>query len=53
MIRNLAFAHRSQHVQQGRFHTEDEVRAFSSALWEDTMGAPAPDARVWSCGAHY
>jgi len=26
MIRNLAFAHRSQHVQQGRFNTEDEVR---------------------------
>ena len=25
MIRNLAFAHRSQHVQQGRFNTEDEV----------------------------
>jgi hypothetical protein len=26
MIRNLAFAHRSQHVQHGRFNTEDEVR---------------------------
>ena len=26
MIRNLAFAHRSQHVQQGRFNTEEEVR---------------------------
>jgi hypothetical protein len=26
MIRNMAFAHRSQHVQQGRFNTEDEVR---------------------------
>jgi hypothetical protein len=25
MIRNMAFAHRSQHVQQGRFNTEDEV----------------------------
>jgi hypothetical protein len=26
MIRNMAFAHRSQHVQHGRFTTEDEVR---------------------------
>ena len=26
MIRNLAFAHRSQHVQHGRFNTEEEVR---------------------------
>jgi hypothetical protein len=26
MIRNMAFAHRSQHVQQGRFNSEDEVR---------------------------
>jgi hypothetical protein len=26
MIRNLAFAHRSQHVQHGRFNTEDEAR---------------------------
>jgi hypothetical protein len=25
MIRNMAFAHRSQHVQHGRFNTEDEV----------------------------
>jgi hypothetical protein len=25
MIRNLAFAHRSQHVQHGRFNTEDEA----------------------------
>jgi hypothetical protein len=25
MIRNLAFAHRSQHVQHGRFNAEDEV----------------------------
>ena len=31
MIRNLAFAHRSQHVQQGRFNTEDEVRAPEAA----------------------
>ena len=26
MIRNIAFAHRSQHVQFGRFNTEEEVR---------------------------
>ena len=26
MIRNMAFAHRSQHVQHDRFNTEDEVR---------------------------
>jgi hypothetical protein len=28
MIRNLGFAHRSQHVQQGRFHTEEEVLVY-------------------------
>ena len=41
MIRNLAFAHRSQHVQQGRFNTEDEVCASSG-----------PDCRELLAGRH-
>jgi hypothetical protein len=32
MIPNIAFAHRSQHVQFGRFNTEDEVCALRQ-LW--------------------
>ena len=41
MIRNLAFAHRSQHVQHGRFNTEDEVRTTSPTRTWFT------NARVW------
>ena len=45
MIRNMAFAHRSQHVQHGRFNTEDEVRLqpYYSALRVhslDYVGSP-------------
>ena len=45
MIRNMAFAHRSQHVQHGRFNTEDEVRLPYSprcayTAWIMIVGAP-------------
>jgi hypothetical protein len=43
MIRNIAFAHRSQHVQFGRFNTEEEVRV-ASQLWMLECSTPTSGA---------
>jgi hypothetical protein len=45
MIRNIAFAHRSQHVQFGRFNTEEEVRV-PSQLW-------VLECSTFICGANH